>query len=276
MEFLKGAKDLARNPLGIIALFISLIYGFASLLLNSTVDQLSAAGRWPIIIFIVIFPVCVLVAFYRLVTDHHGKLYAPGDFKDDKSFLRTLSHEEAEEKLDKEVSESLGTRHEQVESTSGHRHPATQGPGRPGSVGFVQNGQQSMKEFREEVRRVEELSISRIADELGVQADRNIGIGETEVKFDAFLQKAAGKPTFIEVKAVRSPGPSVMMLDRLLYHAFLADRFFNSNFKLIIAVVYFFEESDLERMEKVWKKKIGNCPVDIELKLISRDSLLKD
>lgn len=75
MEFLKGAKDLARNPLGIIALFISLIYGFASLLLGSSADKLTEAERWPIIIFIVLFPVMVLVAFYKLVTHHHGKLY---------------------------------------------------------------------------------------------------------------------------------------------------------------------------------------------------------
>ena len=91
MEFLKGAKDLARNPLGIIALFISLIYGFASLLLNSSADKLTEAERWPLILFIVGFPILVLGAFYKLVTDHHGKLYAPGDFKDDRSFLRTLS-----------------------------------------------------------------------------------------------------------------------------------------------------------------------------------------
>lgn len=29
--------------------------------------------------------------FYKLVTEHHGKLYAPGDFKDDGGFLKTLS-----------------------------------------------------------------------------------------------------------------------------------------------------------------------------------------
>ena len=108
MEFLKGAKEFARNPLGIIALFISLIYGFASLLLDSSAEKLTVAERWPLIIFIVVFPILVLVTFYKLVTNHHGKLYAPGDFKDDKSFLRTLSPEEQEEKLNDEVKESLG------------------------------------------------------------------------------------------------------------------------------------------------------------------------
>ncbi|MEN9454731.1 MAG: hypothetical protein RL210_250, partial [Pseudomonadota bacterium] len=59
MEFLKGAKDFARNPLGIIALFISLIYGFASLLLNSSAEKLTQAERWPLVIFIVSFPIMV-------------------------------------------------------------------------------------------------------------------------------------------------------------------------------------------------------------------------
>jgi len=107
MEFLRGAKDFARNPLGIVALFISLIYGFASLLLNSSAEKLTEAERWPLILFIVLFPIMVLVTFYKLVTKHHGKLYAPGDYKDDKSFLRTLSPEEQKVRLEKEVKESF-------------------------------------------------------------------------------------------------------------------------------------------------------------------------
>ena len=43
MQFMKYARQLARNPLGIIALFISLIYGFASLLLNSAAETLTVA-----------------------------------------------------------------------------------------------------------------------------------------------------------------------------------------------------------------------------------------
>jgi len=59
MELLKGAKDFARTPLGIIALFISLIYGFASLLLNSSAEKLTVAERLSLIAFIVVFPIMV-------------------------------------------------------------------------------------------------------------------------------------------------------------------------------------------------------------------------
>lgn len=82
-------KDYIRNPLGIVALFISLIYGLATFLLSSTAVDLTVIERWPLIIFIVIFPAIVLFAFYRLVTNHHDKLYAPQDYRDDSSFLQT-------------------------------------------------------------------------------------------------------------------------------------------------------------------------------------------
>ena len=108
MQFMKYARQLARNPLGIIALFISLIYGFASLLLNSAAETLTVAERWPLIGFIVVFPLLVLAVFYRLVTHHHGKLYAPGDYDKDRSFMRTLSPAEQEKRLTREVQESLG------------------------------------------------------------------------------------------------------------------------------------------------------------------------
>lgn len=81
--FLESAKGLARNPLGIIALFIALIYGFATLLLGSAADKFGSGEKATLVGFVVLFPVLVLLAFYRLVTKHHGKLYAPADYKQD-------------------------------------------------------------------------------------------------------------------------------------------------------------------------------------------------
>jgi len=271
MDFLKGAKDFARNPLGIIAIFISLIYGFASLLLDSSAEKLTVAERWPLIAFIVVFPILVLVTFYKLVTNHHGKLYAPGDFKDDKSFLRTLSPEEQEQKLDKEVKESLGT-----EDVEPQPEPVTTGVARNNETDQKarEERQKSHREFREELRAVESSVISHIASELKVEAERNVGIGETEANFDAFLQTPSGKFTFLEVKAFRTPHSPMMVLDRILYQAVIADRYFESRFKLIIAVVYYFEEEDLERVERIWRRKIDKCPVDIEIRFLPRSKVI--
>lgn len=85
-EFGNIARDLVRNPLGIIALFIVLIYGFATLLVGAS-NNLEANDRFPIVWFLVIFPVIVLFVFAWLVSRHHKKLYAPSDYKDESNFL---------------------------------------------------------------------------------------------------------------------------------------------------------------------------------------------
>jgi hypothetical protein len=80
------AQKLSRNPLGIIALFIVLIYGIACLTFsfskNIPVDFL----RW-FCWFIIVYPLIVLAIFFILVTKHHTKLYAPRDFQRPEDFL---------------------------------------------------------------------------------------------------------------------------------------------------------------------------------------------
>src|SRR5205814_1557120 len=97
---------LTRNPLGIVALFISLIYGMSALLLGTAINALSLNNQTILVIFIVSFPFVVLSVFGWLVTRHHTKLYGPGDYGTDKSFLDasgTLSPEEIGKRLREEV-----------------------------------------------------------------------------------------------------------------------------------------------------------------------------
>jgi hypothetical protein len=77
----------ARNPLGIIALFISLIYGMSALLLGTTVSSLSPSNQTNLVWFVIAFPVAVLAAFLWLVAKHHRKLYSPADYRSDEGFL---------------------------------------------------------------------------------------------------------------------------------------------------------------------------------------------
>lgn len=81
------AQGLARNPLGIIALFIVLVYGFASLVVGFGGD-FTESERIPLVYFLVIFPVLVLAVFAWLVSKHSGKLFAPGDFQDEENYIR--------------------------------------------------------------------------------------------------------------------------------------------------------------------------------------------
>jgi hypothetical protein len=79
-----------KNPLSIIAIFISLIYAIASLLFGLSVKNLTPENQTVLVWFVVIFPLIVLGVFTWLVAKHHHKLYGPADFRNDDAFIRTL------------------------------------------------------------------------------------------------------------------------------------------------------------------------------------------
>ena len=89
-SFSNTAKSLARNPLGIIALFIVLIYGFAAQV-TLFANSYNTCEKLPLIYFLVLFPLIVFIGFIWLVINHNNKLYGPGDFKSDSSFLSSLN-----------------------------------------------------------------------------------------------------------------------------------------------------------------------------------------
>lgn len=98
-NFIEKARGLTRNPLGIIALFISLIYGFACLVLSTSIENLNKdSERLPLIWFIILFPIIILIGFIYLVVNHHEKLYAPGDYRGDDSFIQTIDRHKLKEK----------------------------------------------------------------------------------------------------------------------------------------------------------------------------------
>lgn len=81
------ASAFVKNPLGIIALFIVLIYGFASLV-TAFGSSLNSSERMPLIYFLVLFPVLVLSVFAWLVSRHSAKLYGPSDYRDEDNYIR--------------------------------------------------------------------------------------------------------------------------------------------------------------------------------------------
>jgi hypothetical protein len=67
--------------LGIIALFIVLVYALAALV--AVASKLEGSQLTIIVIFLVLFPLIVLAVFYRLVTKHTKLLYGPSDLGPD-------------------------------------------------------------------------------------------------------------------------------------------------------------------------------------------------
>lgn len=91
-SFGNTASKLSQNPLGIIALFIVLVYAFASLVV-ALGKNLTEGAASILVWFMVLFPVLVLSVFAWLVSRHHTKLYAPRDYQKEEHFIEVLSHE---------------------------------------------------------------------------------------------------------------------------------------------------------------------------------------
>ncbi len=86
-NFAESAKSFTKSPLGIIALFIVLVYGFASLVVG--LGQGISEHIAPLIYFMVFFPAIVFFGFLWLVANHHNKLYGPSDFKNENNFMKS-------------------------------------------------------------------------------------------------------------------------------------------------------------------------------------------
>src|SRR5262245_13907150 len=82
-----AAKTLSRNPLGIIALFIVLVYGLAALV-TAFASSFAPDERLPLVYFLVIFPIVVLIIFAWLVSRHSNKLFSPQDFKNEENYVK--------------------------------------------------------------------------------------------------------------------------------------------------------------------------------------------
>ena len=74
-NFMKEAKNLSHNPLGIIALFISLIYGFACLVVTTGIKNLDPELQSRLIWFLVVFPNAILLTFVYLVANQIGRAH---------------------------------------------------------------------------------------------------------------------------------------------------------------------------------------------------------
>jgi hypothetical protein len=90
-DVIKNVKGIFRNPLGIITLLISLIYGFACLVLTTSLKSLIGnEERIPLIWFVIGFPILIILSFFLHLLFDHQKLYAPIDYKGENNFVASL------------------------------------------------------------------------------------------------------------------------------------------------------------------------------------------
>ena len=115
-EFGKNAVALSGRPIGIIALFILLVYAsFAAALVSG--EGLTEIQRSLIIGFMIIYSCLVLYVFYSLVTKHPGKLYSPKDFNNEDHFLEVIReklHQDISTDVEKEINKRISNLEEEL------------------------------------------------------------------------------------------------------------------------------------------------------------------
>lgn len=183
-----------RNPLSIVALFISLIYGMSALLFGTSVGRLSPDNQSVMVWFIIIFPFAVLGVFAWLVAKHHQKLYGPSDYRSEDVFASTFqpaTFKEIARKLEADVK----TQHEEVAEEPGATH-------REGAL--VQPGPLHFKIKSDAIRSayiLENLALQRFEREIKAPLLRNVKLADG-LLVDGILERGSSL-TVIEVKVLR-------------------------------------------------------------------------
>jgi len=256
-NFIGNARGLAKNPLGIIALFISLIYGFACLVLGISASNLDTDERYLLILFLIIFPVLVLGVFVYLVTKHHKKLYAPADYRDDKSFLETTNIETKNEKIFLEYNQVATQELESGISTNEvtKNNQEIKKVDRPNKEKVIE-----FNDYRDKYLLVEELALNRIEELYCAPINKNVRIkGLQKAQFDGVINKE-DEVIFIEIKYVRSLTISNQVIDSLKLVCkqlieFAEHGDIERRIKLVIFIVFEIERLDflftqIENLEK--------------------------
>jgi hypothetical protein len=237
LEFGNTAKKFTHNPLGIIALFIVLIYAFASLVVGLG-SNLEPAQKTPLIWFLVAFPVLVLVVFAWLVSRHHTKLYAPMDFRDEKLFIYPLSAEVQRQRIQEEIE---NVEAQELEADSRVKLPIENKSLSPSNTKTISTSN-SRDTFTSNYLLAEDLAIRQLETELKVPILKQVEIvtANTHARFDGFINDKK-EITGIEVKYARIPKISPSTIQSSLFRFVdLSNRFRLDDKNILVKFIFVF------------------------------------
>lgn len=249
------SKSLSRNPLGIIALFIVLVYGIAALVFGLSGAQLSEPQKWPLIWFLVLFPVLVLLLFGWLVSSHHTKLYSPNDFPNEDGFFQALSPEARSKKLEREAKELVLSKTNK-DSPSNNK----------ASGSNIDAENILLSDARSSYIIAEDLVFRELEEELEQPIQRNVGVFGRDFGFDGVVIRGR-RFTAIEIKMTRLS----KWRDSIIRKAFgnlskLAEEFPKHTDFILAIVTDGVSTEDSKRELQECQHRIQELPVNIQLK----------
>jgi len=235
MQVPVAPKGLTRNPLGIIGLFIALVYSLATLVFGTNIAEMDVSERWFVLGWIGIFPIVVLRVFYKLVTQHHLKLYAPNEYPGN-DFLIAANMLQVAAKQQRELAEVSVESHDVVlpqgdfdfgqpppsdnlesiaaDSAAAEQMPVPSSADQPSALSNSQGDTPSaslrVKDLRSRLRENEEIGIRLATRELGEgPLLRNMSVLGRDYVWDG-LSVTTDRFVFVEVK-YGGRGNSLMM-----------------------------------------------------------------
>lgn len=212
--FGKIAVRLARNPLGVIALFIVLVYAISGWVFTQSAPSLNDTQKTILILFIVIFPCVILLVFYRLVANHHTKLYAPIDYRDDQAFLTAAAPSRQGDRLREELrKETENLIEEGVEgpvasdsiASDSHAGGGVIPEQRTNKEPEIGSKKTEIADLVQSAYLAETLVLQDLENELGFPINRNVrmGVAGKSMEVDGVIRRPEGA-IFVEVKYLRS------------------------------------------------------------------------
>lgn len=241
-KFLVNSKAFIRNPLGVIALFISLMYAMASFVISKGLPVLEDhEERMWLIVFVVLYPVLLLIAFLVLVIWLPLHLYSPSDFKDENLFWEYLTKKQKDKKLRKEVKEANSLEKDNKNEVASS----------------LSNEVNSTKVTVESLQEIEREALLSLRDKFNLTFVQDVAIGRGAEKLycDGYV-KSDGTDYIVEIKYM--PNISRSRFD-VIYRTvrkikFVLDRT-SVQYKIVVCVVY--------------SQKENNAEVDLKERLIS-------
>jgi len=261
---LNAAKNLTKNPLGIIGLFIVMVYSLACIVLGVGAEHLQPNEKLPLVWFIVLFPILILWAFYMLVTKHHKKLYAPSDFKNEELFLEPIADQRRNDRLDAEVENIISDQ-------------PKQDSGSPSDDLLIQDKHTLRSIYAD----AERLAFLELEQELKKPFQKyvKINVHGRMVEFDGVLVTPKEAHLF-EVKYFRSPVIRRDMIESLMHQAsaFIFDKLSDDkavreDARLWLIAVVDFDNDKIEGFEKNLKNTLKNELYATELRVYSLSKL---
>lgn len=189
---------VVRNPLTVVAIFA----GIAEVSGSVVLPFVASENQRLYIYFLIWFPIYLVTLFFLVLLCKHKVLYAPSDFKDDKSFMELLkpgSQTERLKRIDEDIKEELKAAPQRT-SVIAATSPATSLATAPTEAKAAQD---EVSSLRLKYLAAEELVISRLSRETGLSFNRNsqVSAKDNTFTFDATAIND-GKLHAVEIKLI--------------------------------------------------------------------------